>query len=110
MTRKTQGLDKLAGPRIMISVQDAEKLGIKNSEMVRLCSRRGIIEAPAFVTKRMQEGVVFVPFHFAEAPANRLTSEARDPYAKIPEFKISAVRLEKLGLTNKKISKVALKE
>ncbi len=97
MTRKTQGLDNLAGPRIMISVQDAEKLNISNSELVRLRSRRGEIEAPAFVTKRMQAGVVFVPFHFAEAPANRLTSEAKDPYAKIPEFKVSAVSLEKVG-------------
>ncbi|EKO3408208.1 formate dehydrogenase subunit alpha [Vibrio fluvialis] len=97
MTRKTQGLDQRAGPRIMISVQDAERLGINNSERVRLCSRRGEIEAPAFVTKRMQAGVVFVPFHFAESPANRLTSEARDPTAKIPEFKVSAVRLEKIA-------------
>ncbi|MFH0227055.1 formate dehydrogenase subunit alpha [Vibrio furnissii] len=96
MTRKTKGLDQRAGPRIMISVQDAERLGIHNSERVRLCSRRGEIEAPAFVTKRMQAGVVFVPFHFAESPANRLTSEARDPTAKIPEFKVSAVRLEKI--------------
>lgn len=104
MTRKTKGLDKLAGPRIMISVEDAEKLGIKNSEIVRLRSRRGNIEAPAFVTKRMQVGVVFVPFHFAEAPANRLTSEARDPYAKIPEFKVSAVKLEKVNKTAQKKS------
>lgn len=96
MTRKTKGLDKLAGPRIMISVEDAEKLNISNSEPVRLHSRRGTIEAPAFVTKRMQAGVVFVPFHFAESPANKLTSEARDPYAKIPEFKVSAVKLEKI--------------
>ncbi len=95
MTRKTKGLDNLAGPRVMISVEDAERLGIENSENVKLVSRRGEIEAPAFVTKRMQKGVVFVPFHFAESPANRLTNTATDPYAKIPEFKVSAVRLEK---------------
>ncbi|WP_165313381.1 formate dehydrogenase subunit alpha [Vibrio ziniensis] len=110
MTRKTKGLDKLAGPRIMISVQDAEALAIKNSEMVRLHSRRGVIEAPAFVTKRMQQGVVFVPFHFAEAPANRLTSEARDPYAKIPEFKVSAVRLEKMSILNKDMQKIGINQ
>lgn len=94
MTRKTRGLDNLAGPRVMISVQDAQQLGINNSQMVRLSSRRGMIEAPAFVTKRMQQGVVFVPFHFAESPANKLTSSATDPHAKIPEFKVSAVKLE----------------
>lgn len=97
MTRKTAGLNEKASAQIMISVQDAERLGIANSEKVRLCSRRGTIEAPAFVTKRMQAGVVFVPFHFAEAPANRLTLNALDPYAKIPEFKVSAVRLEKVS-------------
>jgi formate dehydrogenase major subunit len=96
MTRKTKGLDNLAGPRVMISIEDAERLGVENSEKVKLVSRRGEIEAPAFVTKRMQEGVVFVPFHFAESPANRLTNTATDPYAKIPEFKVSAVRLEKI--------------
>ena len=99
MTRKTRGLDNLAGPRVMISVQDAQQLGINNSQMVRLSSRRGMIEAPAFVTKRMQQGVVFVPFHFAESPANKLTSSATDPHAKIPEFKVSAVKLE-IVLTN----------
>ncbi|PSW24369.1 formate dehydrogenase subunit alpha [Photobacterium swingsii] len=96
MTRKTKGLDNLAGPRVMMSVTDAERLGIRNSEMVRLSTRRGFIEAPAFVTKRMQVGVVFVPFHFAESPANRLTTTATDPHAKIPEFKVAAVKLEKV--------------
>ncbi|MGR5308379.1 molybdopterin dinucleotide binding domain-containing protein, partial [Vibrio mediterranei] len=41
-----------------------------------------------------QQGVVFVPFHFAETAANKLTNTATDPYAKIPEVKVSAVRLE----------------
>ncbi|PSW00128.1 formate dehydrogenase subunit alpha [Photobacterium lipolyticum] len=96
MTRKTKGLDNLAGPRAMISVADAERLGIHNGEMLRVSTRRGSIETPAFVTKRMQQGVVFVPFHFVESPANRLTSSATDPYAKIPEFKVAAVKVEKV--------------
>ncbi|MFM5429885.1 formate dehydrogenase subunit alpha [Aeromonas veronii] len=96
MTRKTKGLDKLAGPRVMMSVADAERMGISNSERVKVTSRRGHIELPAFVTKRMQPGVVFIPFHFAEAPANRLTINATDPHAKIPEFKVAAVRIDKL--------------
>ena len=96
MTRKTRGLDKLAGPRVMMSVADAERMGISNSERVKVTSRRGHIELPAFVTKRMQPGVVFIPFHFAEAPANRLTINATDPHAKIPEFKVAAVRIDKL--------------
>jgi len=103
MTRKTKGLDKLSGPKIVISVPDAERLHIGNGELVRLASRRGEITAPAFITKRMQQGVVFVPFHFTESPANRLTNPAVDPIAKIPEFKVAAVQLEKVSaeVTNK---------
>ncbi|MGL0951888.1 formate dehydrogenase subunit alpha [Vibrio vulnificus] len=96
MTRKTQGLNNLAGPRAMISVQDAEALGIGNGDMLKVSTRRGEIEIAAFVTKRMQAGVVFIPFHFVESPVNRLTTTATDPHAKIPEFKVAAVRVEKL--------------
>ncbi|ELA3116733.1 formate dehydrogenase subunit alpha [Vibrio vulnificus] len=96
MTRKTQGLNNLAGPRAMISVQDAEALGIGNCDMLKVSTRRGEIEIAAFVTKRMQVGVVFIPFHFVESPVNRLTTTATDPHAKIPEFKVAAVRIEKL--------------
>ncbi|MGI9827939.1 formate dehydrogenase subunit alpha [Vibrio vulnificus] len=96
MTRKTQGLNNLAGPRAMISVQDAEALGIGNGDMLKVSTRRGEIEIAAFVTKRMQAGVVFIPFHFVESPVNQLTTTATDPHAKIPEFKVAAVRIEKL--------------
>lgn len=97
MTRKTKGLDNLAGPRAMISVQDAERLGISNGESLLISSRRGEIQIDAFVTKRMQAGVVFIPFHFVEAAANKLTSTATDPHAKIPEFKVAAIRVEKMN-------------
>ncbi|MGR5261029.1 formate dehydrogenase subunit alpha [Vibrio astriarenae] len=95
MTRKTKGLDNLAGPRAMISVGDAEAMGIGNGEMLTISTRRGSIDIAAFVTKRMQTGVVFVPFHFAESPVNKLTNTAKDPHAKIPEFKVAAVKVEK---------------
>ncbi|KHD26287.1 formate dehydrogenase [Vibrio caribbeanicus] len=94
MTRKTKGLDNLAGPRAMISVQDAEALGISNGQRLRVSTRRGSIEIDAFVTKRIQQGVVFIPFHFVESPVNRLTTTATDPHAKIPEFKVAAVKVE----------------
>ncbi|WP_210473294.1 formate dehydrogenase subunit alpha [Vibrio crassostreae] len=94
MTRKTKGLDNLAGPRAMVSVHDAEALGISNGQMLKVSTRRGEIEIVAFVTKRMQKGVVFIPFHFVESPVNRLTTTATDPHAKIPEFKVAAVRID----------------
>jgi len=58
-------------------------------------SRRGSITLKAQVTTRIRPGTVFIPFHYAEAAANRLTINALDPQAKIPEFKVCAVRVEK---------------
>lgn len=96
MTRKTPGLDRIAGPTVMVSVEDAEKHGIKNSEKIKVATRRGEIEIAAFVTKKIPAGVIYVPFHFHEAPANRLTINALDPIAKIPEFKACAAKIEKI--------------
>jgi len=55
------------------------------------------MEAPARLTRSVRPGVLFMPIHFGENPANMLTSSACDPIAKIPEFKVSAVRIEKLA-------------
>ena len=71
-------------------------LAIEAGSKVKVSSRRGSIVVKAVVTKRPGRGVVFVPFHFKEAAANVLTSNASlDPVAKIPSLKVSAVRLEK---------------
>jgi formate dehydrogenase major subunit len=70
-------------------------LGIKDGDRVRLATRRGEMEVAAQVGKKVQAGVLFVPFHFAESPANILTNSAFDPIAKIPEFKVCAVKIEK---------------
>ena len=98
MTRRSEKLDQEAPEAyVEISAQDANALGIGKSERVRISSRRGDIEAKAWVTKRVQPGVVFIPFHFAEAAANALTNAALDPVAKIPEYKVCAVRVERIG-------------
>ncbi|MCE9677761.1 formate dehydrogenase subunit alpha [Shewanella sp. AS1] len=98
LTRKTEGLNQLGSPRVMLSAFDADRLGIENGDMLTLATRRGEINIAAFVTKRAQAGVLFLPFHFAEAAANKLTNNALDPVAKIPEFKICAVKVTKLEL------------
>ena len=95
MSRKSAGLNRLAGPHAMISVEDAEALGIGNSEEVKVTTRRGTITTKAFITKRIPKGTAFVPFHFHEAPANVLTNNALDPVAKIPEYKVCACKLER---------------
>jgi len=95
MTRKSVGLNKLCGPQVLISTEDAKELGIRDKETVKIASRRGEIEAPAVVTDKMGKGTVFIPFHFKEAAANVLTNPATDPVCKIPEFKVCAVKVSK---------------
>jgi formate dehydrogenase major subunit len=94
MSRKTPGLNKLAGPMVMMSVEDAEALKISNSGKVKVSTRRGEITTSAFVTKRIGKGTIYIPFHYFEAAANRLTNAALDPVAKIPEYKVCAARVE----------------
>jgi predicted molibdopterin-dependent oxidoreductase YjgC len=67
--------------------------GISDGMAVRVTSRRGEIVVRATVTEKTTVGVVFVPWHFAEAAANLLTIDALDPQAKIPEFKACAVQV-----------------
>jgi formate dehydrogenase alpha subunit len=96
MTRRG-GLDSLT--RVAAAEMhpaDAERIGIADGDAVRLASRRGAIVARALVTPRAMKGVVFMPFHYREAPANALTNDALDPVAKIPELKVCAVRVERV--------------
>ena len=98
MTRRSEKLEQeVSEAYVEISAQDADALGIGKSERVRIVSRRGEIEARAWVTRRVPPGVVFIPFHFAEAAANALTHAALDPMAKIPEYKVCAVRVERIA-------------
>jgi formate dehydrogenase alpha subunit len=95
MTRRSWALDR-EYPHGFIEVNpaDAEKLGIRNNSRVRVISKRGELETVALVTENISEGVVFMPFHFGEAPVNKLTSRNLDPVSQIPEFKVCAVRIE----------------
>ncbi len=94
MTRRVKALDELA-PRnqVWINPSDAAKLGVEGDQEVALQSRRGSIKLQAKVTAKVGKGVVFVPFHYGESPANALTNPALDPVAKIPEYKVAAVRV-----------------
>jgi len=96
MTRKDWALDR-EYPKgyVEINPQDAANTGIRNGAMVKVASRRGEISVQANVVDTIQEGLVFIPFHFAEAAANKLTAANLDPVAKIPEYKVCAVKLER---------------
>lgn len=96
MTRKTEALNReVPTGYIEINSKDAEKLNITEGEKVFVKSRRGKIEVKVLKTGKVPEGVVFIPFHFTESPANMLTNSAFDPVAKIPELKVCAVKVEK---------------
>lgn len=93
LTRHSALDDLFPEARIEINPEDAQNLKINNGQAVRVTSRRGTIVLRARVTRKANKGIVFIPFHFAEAAANLLTIDALDPEAKIPEYKICAVRV-----------------
>ena len=63
--------------------------------MVRVTTRRGMVELTARQDDGIPDGVVFIPFAYVEAAANLLTNPKLDPFGKIPEFKFCAAKIEK---------------
>ncbi len=95
MSRRTMALPQYApGPFMEMNTADIKKLGFSSGEKVKVSTRRGSITIEARESFRVDEGSVFITFHFAEAAANMLTNDAFDPIAKIPEFKVAACRIE----------------
>jgi formate dehydrogenase alpha subunit len=97
MTRKVTGLNTIEPESVVeINPNDASQLGIAQGNKVKVSSRRGEVITKAKVTEALPPGVVFMTFHFAESAANILTNPKLDPVSKIPELKVSAVKVEKL--------------
>ncbi|MGH8951241.1 MAG: molybdopterin oxidoreductase family protein [Acidimicrobiia bacterium] len=98
-TRRIGALvDQYPEPLCEIHPNLAEKLGVASGDLVRLTSRRGTMTAPAKVVATIRPDTVFVPYHWpGEKSINLLTNRALDPISKIPEFKVTAVRVEKIG-------------
>lgn len=95
MTRRVEGLERMQdAERVRIHPVDATRYGIADGAWMRVSSRRGEVEAEARVTREVPEGTIFMTFHFVEANANVLTNPELDPAAKIPEYKVCAVRVE----------------
>jgi formate dehydrogenase major subunit len=95
MSRRSTGLDsREPTPVVEINPLDAIEMGLADGDPVRVTSRRGSMLIGARVSERQARGQIFIPFHFREAAANLLTNPRLDPYAKIAEFKISAVRVD----------------
>ena len=75
---------------------DAKRLGVSHGEIVRVASRRGVIEAEVWVSPRVRRGCVWMPMHFAEQRVNLLTNDAGDSVTGTGEYKVCAVRVEKI--------------
>ncbi|MEM7403811.1 MAG: formate dehydrogenase subunit alpha [Pseudomonadota bacterium] len=95
MTRRTEVLDALEPEAIAtLSSSDLRRIGVSPGDGIRVSTRRGIIELKARVDAAVPEGMIFIPFCYAEAAANTLTNPALDPMGKIPEFKFCAAKVE----------------
>jgi len=98
MTRRSSSLNEFVpSNEVQVNPETAARLNIVDNEMVKLITRRGYIEVKTHITEMVPDGVVFTFFHFSEAAANVLTqAKCLDPVAKIPEYKVSAARIEKI--------------
>ena len=97
MTRRASALDALEpGAVASVSRGTIAQLGIRPGDMIRVSTRRGMVELAARQDDAIPDGVVFIPFAFVEAAANLLTNPALDPFGKIPEFKYCAAKVERV--------------
>ena len=96
MTRRAAGARRASSraPVAQLSRGTIAKLGIQPGDMVRVTTRRGVVELAARQDDAVPDGVVFIPFAYVEAAANLLTNPKLDPFGKIPEFKFCAAKVE----------------
>lgn len=100
MTRRATVLDALEpSATAQLSRGSIARLGIRPGDMVRVTTRRGVVELAARQEDGVPDGVVFIPFAYVEAAANLLTNPKLDPFGKIPEFKFCAARVEAVGVS-----------
>jgi formate dehydrogenase alpha subunit len=93
MSRRARVLkERITKGVIDMHPDDAAKLGITDGDIVTVESRRGKITTPVNITDKVTPGLFFMAFHWKESPANVLTHAALDPIAKIPEYKVSAIK------------------
>jgi formate dehydrogenase major subunit len=97
MTRKSPLLERETPAGLLIMhPADGVKLGLHDHQGVRVISRRGYLETRVQLSDDVPAGTLAMPYHFHEAPCNRLTNDAEDPTSKMPELKACAVKVEPL--------------
>ncbi len=99
MTRRSRAsAERQPEAFVEISPEDAARLGVKHEEKVRVSTRRGVLTVNAWVTDRVKPGKIWMPFHFAEQPANALTVDAFDNITRTAEYKVCAAAVEPVVL------------
>ena len=96
---QTRGFDSPLrfGETIDVSPEDAAKLAIRDTEIVRVSSLRGSLEVPVRIDKSLRPGLVFMTMHFPDqVNTNLITIDATDPKSGTAEFKAAAVKIERL--------------
>ena len=107
MTRRTPNVDILTEDVLLISGPDAEKIGVKDGELVCVSSARGKVDLKARVTDQVKPGVLSTTFHFPEVMVNILTSNVSDSEAMCPEYKVVSVDIRKARNTqNRKVEEL----
>lgn len=97
MTGRTEGITQIVNDSyIEINEENANKIGIKNGDRVKVTSRRGELETTARVGNRVAEDEVFMTFHFPDGNVNKVTNSVTDDIARIPEYKVCAVKVDKI--------------
>jgi formate dehydrogenase major subunit len=98
MTRRSTALDsREPTPTVELNADDARALDVQDGEEVVITSRRGQLRINVRISPRVARRQIFIPMHYREAAVNLLTNPALDPYAGIPEFKVCAVRVDRVA-------------
>ena len=98
MTRKSPLLERETPAALLfMNPEDGIALGLADQQAVAVRSRRGYLETRVHLTDDVPPGTLSMPYHFREAPCNRLTNGAQDPVSKMPELKACAVAVEPLA-------------
>ncbi len=96
MTRRTNNSKIVGEDLLAIHPKDAKKKEIETGDRVRLVSARGEVFLNANVSREVKPGILYTTFHFPELMINKLTSNVHDAETMCPEYKITAVDVEKV--------------
>ncbi|MFN7924194.1 MAG: formate dehydrogenase subunit alpha [Bryobacteraceae bacterium] len=101
MTMRTANAAFRPSDTLDLCAEDARALGIGGGERVRVTSRYGSAELPARITEAVARGQAFATFHCTKVFLNEVTGPYRDSWTAAPEYKVTAVRVEKAGLKSR---------